>query len=251
MAFPLTAGPFGEQPFDALSDQRTASTYRDGYSAYLYLGPLRDELFSPLIAGFYTDEFVSELDRRHRLSSKKGLVESYRLPELDAPTFIGWMGSSWGKPRRKWQRLGPINAWHHGDGWKEVFREEQHKYALEHPEVITQAAQRLLDEIRAADYSRGSADWQNFILAPYQVARNYPSWVRWICDTFEGNPIASVELGEVFENAKKLPTVSYKLTLKDGTILEGDLPFRYDPMLEEWEGIAGLDWHLKGRRRNR
>ncbi len=127
----------------------------------------------------------------------------------------------------------------------------QHKYALEHPEVITQAAQRLLDEIRTADYGHGPADWQNFILAPYQVDRGYDGWVRWICDRFQGNPIASVDLGEVFENEEEFPTISYKLTLKDGTILEGDSPFRYDPMLEEWEGIGGLDWHLKGSRRNR
>ena len=66
LAFPLDHGPFGNQLFDADPERLTTDPYSKGYQAYLYLGPLEDELFSPLIPGFYTDEFVQELDRRAR-----------------------------------------------------------------------------------------------------------------------------------------------------------------------------------------
>ena len=76
--------------------------------------------------------------------------------------------------------------------------------------------------------------------------------------TFKTNPIAKVELGQVFANAKKingqkgLPTVPYKLLLQDGTALEGALPFEYnfDNGQGQWFGIQGIDWHLhKGQSR--
>ncbi|OHB67956.1 MAG: hypothetical protein A2Y76_01175 [Planctomycetes bacterium RBG_13_60_9] len=42
------------------------------------------------------------------------------------------------------------------------------------------------------------------------------------------------------------PTVPYKLTLKDGTTLAGNLPFNYDinQGRGHWQGMEGLDWHL-------
>lgn len=118
MAFPLDRGPFGELPFDASAlDFLTTSSYAAGFDAYLYLGPLEDETFSPLIPGFYTDEFVLELDRRHRLDSGQGLKEAYGFSKLDAATFARWMGNTWGKPRREWSafHLGPVGAWQSGD----------------------------------------------------------------------------------------------------------------------------------------
>jgi hypothetical protein len=116
IAFPLAAGPFGEQPFDAFPDMPAVGAYRDGYDAYLYLGPLEDEVFSPLIPGFYTDEFVRELDRRHRMMFDKSLVKGCRLPRLDGESFIRWMSRDWGQARRSWrQGVGPIDAWQSGD----------------------------------------------------------------------------------------------------------------------------------------
>jgi hypothetical protein len=118
MAFPLDRGPFGQQPFDAPSlDYLTTSSYSAAFDAYLYLGPLEDEVFSPLIPGFYTDEFVLELDRRHRLDSGHGLIEACGFSKLDAENFIVWMSRTWGQPRREWSafRLGPLDAWQRGD----------------------------------------------------------------------------------------------------------------------------------------
>lgn len=114
MAFPLDRGPFGEQVFDASPDLPTADPFRQGYDAYLYLGPLEEESFSPLIPGFYTDEFAAELDRRSRLTFGKGLVDGLGLEKADAEHFVRWMSRGWGQPREEWRTLGPLDAWTRG-----------------------------------------------------------------------------------------------------------------------------------------
>ncbi len=114
MAFSLDVGPFGKEPFDAAPDfPPMPSSYRDGYNAYLYLGPLGTEIFSPLIEGFYTDEFAREIDRRFRVSYKQGWAERYGQNQTNGKTLTAWMSGSWGKPRSYWQEngLGPMNAW--------------------------------------------------------------------------------------------------------------------------------------------
>lgn len=112
IAFPLSTGPFSELPFDGFPDEPVANCYKDGYDTYLYLGPLENEVFSPLTEGFYTDEFVKEVDRRYRLSNGKGWAESTGR-KLDAQSFIRWMKRDWGRPRREWSaaKLGPLDAW--------------------------------------------------------------------------------------------------------------------------------------------
>ena len=67
------------------------------------------------------------------------------------------------------------------------------------------------------------------------------------------NSSTEAALGQVFANPepvngrKGLPTVSYKLTLKDGSTLQGNLPFQYE--FEEgtghWFALQGIDWHLR------
>ena len=71
--------------------------------------------------------------------------------------------------------------------------------------------------------------------------------------TFSTNPIVNIELGQPFANPTKLngqkalPTVPYKLTLKDGAVLQGNLPFQYefDNQTSHWFGLHGIDWHLQ------
>gem|GEM_PF-410843 len=266
VAFPLDTGPFGEQPFDAFPDRNVAGTYSDGYDAYLYLGPLEQEVFSPLIAGFYTDEFVQELERRTRIMWGKPWSEAYRQ-KPDAESFISWMRNSWGQPR-EWRRsLGPTNAWQYGDSWREEVAKQQCPYAFDHPEVIVEAAKNLLEAIRGADYDN-PGDWREFPGGrSYRVQTNYPAWMRWICENFKRNAIQTIQLGEVSEGDGQtpyritlkdgtvregalstvqggLPTVPYKLTLADGTVLEGVLPFYYEAQAGVWSGDQGLDWHL-------
>ena len=122
MVFPLDVGPFGKEPFDAAPDfPPMSSSYRDGYNAYLYLGLLGTEIFSPLIEGFYTDEFAMEIDRRYRVMRKQGWAERYGQNKTDGKTLTTWMSSGWGIPRSYWQEnsLGPMNAWHYGSSSKQ------------------------------------------------------------------------------------------------------------------------------------
>jgi hypothetical protein len=258
IAFPLSVGPFGQQPFDGSPDHTVNSLYRDGYQAYVYLGPLEGEVFSPLISLFYTDEFVKELDRRYRLMYGKGLMEGCRLARLDAASFVGWM-KSWGRPRREWRasNLGPITAWHLGGrDWKKTIRDQHVEKALADPAELKSAARRYFEVIRTEEYDRfleayrqgwPNSEWKRFggNGFDYQTQTGYPDWVRWMCETFDANPIASVELGKVFDNNDGLPTVPYKLTLQDGSTLKGDLPFDYRAHREAWYGKEGIDWHLK------
>ena len=115
LAFPLTTGLFGEQLYDMDPEQSVANRLKDGYDVYLYLGPIEDERFSPLIPGFYSEEFTSEVDRRLRVESGHGLVDHTGRP-ISAPALTARMNQTWGQPRREWSRnaLGPPDAWRNG-----------------------------------------------------------------------------------------------------------------------------------------
>jgi hypothetical protein len=243
VAFPLADTPCGAQQFDADPEMVTASqsTYQDAFDGYLYLGPLEDESFSSLIPGFYTDEFAVELDRRYRLMHGKGLVDGLRLPAADGKSVAAWMANSWGKPRTWRTTLGPIDAWKDGDNWAQERREQRHRSALKHPDVIKTAATNLFEAIRDADYSSPQSVWA----IDYRAHHHVDVWVDWVCRHFSANPIVSVALGHVLANEQGLPSVSYTLTLRDGSSIEGVLPFEYQPLSESWLATEGLDWHLK------
>ena len=255
VAFPLATGPFGRQGFDAMPDHRAGnqSTYADGYNAYLYLDPLENEIFSPLIQGFYTDEHIKEIDRRYQLMRGKSWHEMYGYPETTVENFIAWMSNSWGQPRDWIGRLGPTDAWKFGDNWEKEIRLEKLKYASEHPEVITDAANRFFSAIRNADYKnltmRSMQKYLRDSKTGYQAYKWYDIWTKWLAENLQANPIVSVELGKVSQtknsDGTELPTIPYKLTLKDGRILEGPLQFDYEPTEQIWFGKQGLDWHLK------
>ncbi len=250
IGFPLDSGPFGECPFDAFPEHAVSSHYREGFDAYIYLGPLEDEVFSPLIPGFYTDAFVQELDRRHQVTFGRGLVEGCGLSDTTAAEFLRWMENSWGKPRREWRRLGPVDAWTYGGGdWRQAVREARLREAATQPAEIEKAAGRLIEAIRAADCPRGStadAASTRFLAEDvhYAVRQDYPAWVSWICRHLRGNPIMRSDLGPVTIDKSGRPCVMYRLLLQDGTALRGKLPFDYDPAAQTWTGVEGLDWHL-------
>lgn len=183
MIFPLDIGPFGKEPYDADPDRAVSSTYKDGFNAYLYLGPLDTEIFSPLIAGFYTDDFVKELERRHQLLYGRGWADAYGQETSDAESFIKWMGNSWGKPRRDWQesRLGPILAWHKGGiNWKQAIRDEIVEQAVKQPEIIEKVAKEFFDKLCQVPP----------IVGPYQTYTNYRKHRKWIKETFPKIPLS-------------------------------------------------------------
>ena len=115
---------------------------------------------------------------------------------------------------------------------------------------ITAAAQHLFQTIRTADYGRDWLTGRHWEMFPaedvdYTVNHDYPGWVRWVCVKFKAHPIQDVRLGNVVAGRNGLPTVHYELRLKDGEVLQGDLPFQWNPRTERWGGWEGLDWHLQ------
>ena len=135
--------------------------------------------------------------------------------------------------------------------------EQKHARANDQTQEITLAAEEFFKKLRTADYDyflKPGADWQRFPLFNfYQTHHWFDVMVTWMSRTFKTNPIVNVELGQVFPTPKKfngvegLPTVPYKVTLKDGTLLEGNLPFEYnfDGNKGHWHGLEGVDWHLQ------
>jgi hypothetical protein len=248
MAFPLEHSPFGEQVFDASPEYLTTDSFRNGYHAYLYLGPLEEELFSPMIPGFYTDEFVPELERRSHVMFGKGLSETFGIKPPDAAHFVRWMSRSWGQPRHAWKTLGPLNAWQLGSDWERKSVAAKLQDWSKETGAMRQAAARLFAAIRKADYEN-PGDWRTFPApdADYRVHSDAPGWMRWICQRFRTNPIVAVELGEVARQADSRPALSYRATLQDGARLEGVLPLEWDVRAQTWLGVEGLDWHLPAR----
>jgi beta-lactamase regulating signal transducer with metallopeptidase domain len=125
---------------------------------------------------------------------------------------------------------------------------------LEYPAYIKNVAKGLFEKIQNADYdfflnSQNPEAWKEFpIVKSYKAYKEYPELVRWICKTFRGNPIVSIELGEVAASQNDWPGIGYKLILQDGSTIEGNLRFEYhffDDLNGRWYGIHGLDWHLQ------
>ncbi len=139
---------------------------------------------------------------------------------------------------------------------KEAIIREKHAHAMDYANEVRQAAEQFFEKIRTADYQhflQKGVPWNDFPIVGYYVTDHwFDVLVQWICTTFSKNPIVKVELGDVFLNPedvygkKGLPTVPYKLTLQDGTRLEGNLPFAFDfdNDVPHWYGLGGIDWHL-------
>jgi hypothetical protein len=166
--------------------------------------------------------------------------------KVTAENLIKLRAAWWGQPRREWQALGPLNAWHYGSDWEKLMRDTKHREALQDAPAIRREAQRLFDALRKADYQK-PGDWQSFP-APdvdYTVHTDYPAWMQWVCRHFLTNPIVKVDLGEVLLDSNRLPALNYKLTLKSGSALADTLPFRWNARTERWGGWEGLDWHLR------
>jgi hypothetical protein len=248
-AFPLDHGPFGELLFDASSDLTTADPYCAGFDAFLYLGPLEDEIVSSLIPDFYTDEHAREIDRRSRLMYGHGLDSDPEIGQVSGEAIQRHSEESWGQPRYEWRRLGPLDAWQYGSDWKKQLREAKQRNAMKDTAAIRREADRLFDALRKADYSKPQ-HWRTFP-APdvmYWVHSDAPGWTGWVCQHFRTNPIVQVELGGVSLQPSGRPEVPYKLVLKDHITLEGVLPFEWRPYPGRWEGLQGLDWHLRKER---
>ena len=123
------------------------------------------------------------------------------------------------------------------------------------PEIAA-AARRLFEVLRSADYEHEGISTRDCKHSPakeinYNPERNDRGWISWVCKKFKANPITEVRLGDVFDLGG-LPAVHFELLLKDGEVLQGDLPFYlldWGPNGKQWVGHGGLDWHLQAATR--
>jgi len=146
---------------------------------------------------------------------------------------------------------------------RKVSQQEAMRDPLRHADEIKKAADHLFEKLRTADYAEvlshyrdGKWDsdfWEVFPTSGlYTVHTDYSRFALWCCTHFKDNPIVAIQLGEVFTGDVRgpddtgWPTVPYKLTLRDGTILAGNLPFTYDAdgAGGHWHALEGIDWHL-------
>jgi protocatechuate 3,4-dioxygenase beta subunit len=211
-------------------------------------------------------DFADGVRKRQRIKTDStGNFEIYKLApgivtlsmELDSILFNNVIGQPFELKPGETKDLSVIILKEGLD--KEETVRQKHAHAMEHPEEIVQAAEQLFEKIRNADYDRflkKNSNWRDFpIVGFYQTHHWFDVLVKWLCETFRENPIVAVELGEVFKNPdvindkKELPTVPYKVTLKDGTVLQGSLPFEFnfDGDTPHWHGIHGIDWHLQNK----
>ncbi|MCE5340297.1 MAG: M48 family metalloprotease [Planctomycetaceae bacterium] len=144
---------------------------------------------------------------------------------------------------------------------REYQKEEKEKTEeiLMNPQPLEQMAQQLFEKLKTADYNTilsyyDNGNWKEDgwkkLDLDYMVHTAWPDFALWVCRTFKDNPIETIELGKVFIGIKKInevnnPAIHYKLVLKDGGILEGDLNFVYWAHSKQWQAAEGIDWHLQ------
>jgi len=239
VAFTLRSGPFGTLAFDGMPDFNVYGDFCDGYDAYLYLVPLESELFSPLIEGFYSKEFTSEIDRRHWLMRGKPLHESLATPE----GLTTMRASFWGQPRQWVRRLGPKDAWHNGDQWQTKIQKE-HLANVRREELTTELDKiyRGIKEIDPEKYSPKS--WEKAFGFDYLTMTRWDIMFKWWCDVIKKHPFESVEYGELTLNKEGLPQIKVNTTLQGGITFSRVFSFKYDVLQGGWKSQYGLDLHL-------
>jgi hypothetical protein len=106
VAFPLARSPFGTLPFDADADRwpMTQATFAEAFDGYLYLHPLEEERFAPLIENFFDEDIIREINRRREMLGEDPVTQ-------DAASFAADYAQTWGQPRRWGRYLGPIDGW--------------------------------------------------------------------------------------------------------------------------------------------
>jgi hypothetical protein len=245
IAFTLEEGPFGKLPFDGMPDADAYGTFDDGYDAYLYLIALEDEILSPLIEGFYSDEFMPEIDRRWRLMNNGESLFS----DIDLPTperVIKMRAAYWGQPRSWIQNLGPENAWHYGDDWRKRAEDDAQKRQLNvtREELIEELDKiyRGIKEIDPQKYSRRS--WEMAFDFNYLTTTNWPEMYQWWCDVIEKYPLESVDYGQLSHDKQGLPQIEVTTKLQGDISFSKVFVFKYLAVEQRWQAQYGLDMHL-------
>ncbi len=244
VAFTLDEGPFGKLPFDGMPDDYLSGTFDDGYDAYLYLIPLEDETLSPLIDGFYSDEFMPEVDRRYRLMTGKPLFSDIDLPTPSR--VIAMRAAYWGQPRSWIPELGPENAWHYGDDWrKEIMAGADKRHLNATREELTAELDKIYRGIREIDPERHVwTSWEKAFDFNYLTTTDWPAMFEWWCNVVRAHPLESAEYGELSRNKEGLPEIKVTTRLRGDITFSKVFTFKYLPLHKQWQAQYGLDLHL-------
>jgi hypothetical protein len=243
IAFTLEQGPFGEQMYDGQPDKPVWSQFRDGFNAYLYLGPLETEIFSPLIEGFYAKEFMPEIDRRYQLMHGKPLHEYFGWLATTSERVTSMRKQLWGKPRQWIRQLGPKEAWRCGDDWQTVIRRERHLNATR--QELTAELDKIYRGIRKVDPEQYSwRTWAREFDFNYKTRSGWDGMYQWWCNVVKEHPLESAQYGELRRNKEGLPQIEVTTTLQDGINFSKVFIFKYIPLEDRWQAQYGLDMHL-------
>ncbi|MFB0552911.1 MAG: hypothetical protein ACETWQ_06295 [Phycisphaerae bacterium] len=245
IAFTLEQGPFGKLPFDGMPDADVYGTFDDGYDAYLYLIRLEDEILSPLIEGFYSDQFMPEIDRRYRLMNDgKSLFSDIDLPTPER--VIRMRAAYWGEPRSWIQNLGPENAWHYGDDWRRRAEEAAQKRQLNVTrEELTKELDKIYRGIKEIDPQKyTSTSWERTFDFNYLTMTGWEEMYQWWCDVIKEHPFESAVYGQLTRNKEGLPQIEVTTTLRGGITFSKVFVFQYVPLRQGWQAKYGLDLHL-------
>jgi hypothetical protein len=241
VAFGLREGPFGRLPFDGMPDAKVYGSFRDGYDAYLYLIPLEEERFSPLIEGFYSKEFVREVDRRSRLRTGTPL-----FPDMDASTperLTRLRQATWGQPRHWIRDLGPRDAWRHGDAWYVTMAQERQRRATR--QELVEELDKIYRGLKAIDAREDfSESWQRAFGFDYLARTQQGDMYSWWRRVIPEHPLEGMEYGELSHNKDGLPRIPVTTTLQGGIRFSTTFDFQYLALPQRWQAQHGLDMHL-------
>jgi hypothetical protein len=211
----------------------------------LYLIALEDEILSPLIEGFYSDEFMPEIDRRWRLMNDgKPLFSDIDLPTTSR--VIAMRAAYWGQLRSWIPELGPANAWHYGDDWrKEIMAGADKRHLNATWEELTTELDKIYRGIREIDPEKHKwTSWEKAFDFDYLTMTDWPAMFDWWCNIVRAHPLESAEYGELDRNKEGLPEIEVTTRLRGDITFSKVFTFKYLPLQERWQAQYGLDLHL-------
>lgn len=239
-AFPLKDSPFGAERFDADLDSPTLKSYQDVFDAYLYLGKLDYELRSPLIAGFYSDGFAEEVDRRY-----DGWLQRYGMQEINEKNLQSLMLS--GRINgRFYNLLGPINAWQLGDSWKDTHILRAFNNLVDNPQQPEKDLTVVFDFLNQAHRMDSLA----FVYSAELISNKLRdlTFKAHLYSLFKNHVIKDVLIepqDNFLDNAKtNILKVKYSIVLDSKGTIQDEVELEYNVFSGKWE-FKDFDWILR------
>jgi hypothetical protein len=246
LIFPLKNSPFGKERFDAMLNYfNTLSNYEDAFDAYLYLSPLEQELWSPMIPGFYGNGFSKEVEKRYK---QMGIdwKSRYAYPECNEHFLQSWIleGRTNGK---FYHQLGPVNAWHYGDGWKDSVTFHAYQKTLKNPSILKEDLKVVFDYLNSArkidsiDFIHRGRIISNMLSDKY-LNTNKQSNIKLCASLYTHfNKLAIRDFSVIIDFQTKVEPEKHHIPIKckiiftDGTEYNKEANLHFNYFAEKWE----------------